>query len=149
MYRVLATHVEHLASLGIRDGDWAYRVETGSGTVVYSGDTAPCEEMIALARDADILIHEAAFLDEIIEARSMQGHSGPRGAGRIAQQAGAKKLVLTHLGPYDSHDKAIEMASLYYGERRGPEVWSKIIRDAATEYDGPIVVAEDAMRLVI
>jgi ribonuclease Z len=148
-YRVIATQVQHLASLGMKDGDWAYRVETSAGTVVYSGDTAPCDEMVALARDADILIHEAAFLDEIIEARSMQGHSGPRGAGRIAQQAGAKKLVLTHLGPYDSYDKAVEMAALYYGERRGPAVWSKMIQDASLEFDGPIVIAEDAMRLVV
>jgi ribonuclease Z len=146
-YRVIASQVDHLASLGIENADWAYRVETSAGTVVYSGDTAPCDEMVDLARGADILIHEAAFLDEIIEARAMQGHSGPRGAGRVAQQAGVKKLVLTHIGPYDSHDKAVEMASLYYGERRGPEIWSKMIQDAATEYDGPIVVAEDAMRL--
>ena len=63
--------------------------------------------------------------------------------------AGAKQLVLTHLGPYDSDDKAIEMAELYYGRRRGPAIWSKILHDAASEYDGPIVIAEDAMRLCV
>jgi ribonuclease Z len=148
-YRVTAAEVQHLRALGFAHSDWAYRVDTEHGSVAYSGDTAPCDEMIELARDVDVLVHEAAFLDEIIEERSMEGHTGPRGAGRVAQMAGAKKLVLTHLGPYDSHDKAIEMAELYYGSRRGPEIWSKILRDAASEYNGPIVISEDAMRISV
>jgi ribonuclease Z len=148
-YRVTAAEVQHLRTLGFERSDWAYRVDSEHGSVAYSGDTGPCDEMVELARDVDVLVHEAAFLDEIIEERSMEGHSGPRGAGRIARMAGAKKLVLTHLGPYDSYDKAIEMAELYYGKRRGPEVWSKMIRDAAAEYDGPIVISNDAMRIAI
>jgi ribonuclease Z len=105
--------------------------------------------MVELARDVDVLIHEATFLEEIIEERApaWTGHTGPRGAGRIAREAGARKLVLTHLGPYDSFDAAIEMAKLYYGPRRGPEIWSKILRDATSEYDGPVVLAEDAMEV--
>lgn len=58
--------------------------------------------MIELAKDVDLLIHECTFLEEIITERDCwTGHSGPKGAGRVAQRAGAKKLVLTHLGPYD------------------------------------------------
>lgn len=145
--RVTATEVEHLNLLGFSGADWAYRVDTEQGSVAFSGDTVPCDAMAELAADVDILVHEATFLDEIIEERApaWTGHSGPRGAGEIAARAGAKQLVLTHLGPYDSAPKAIEMASLYYGEKRGPAVWSKIIADAATAYDGPIVVAEDGM----
>ena len=77
------------------------------------------------------------------------GHTGPRGAGRIAKLAGAKKLALTHLGPYDSTPAAIDMASMYYGPRRGPEIWSKILGEAKEEFDGPIVIGEDAMVLPI
>jgi ribonuclease Z len=146
-YRVTATEVEHLNLLGFEHADWAYRIDSEYGSVAYSGDTAPCDEMVELARDVDVLVHEAAFLDEIIDHRAMKGHTGPRGAGQIAREAGARKLVLTHLGPYDSCDRAIEMAELYYGPRRGPEIWSKILRDAASEYDGPIVIAEDAMAI--
>jgi ribonuclease Z len=148
-YRVSAAEVQHLNSLGFEHADWAYRVDSEHGSVAYSGDTSPCDAMIELARDVDVLVHEAAFLDEIIDERAMQGHTSPRGAGRVAQMAGARKLVLTHLGPYDSYDKAIEMAELYYGRRRGPEIWSKILRDAASEYEGPIVISEDAMQITI
>jgi ribonuclease Z len=148
-YRITATEVEHLRSLGFEHSDWAFRIDTEHGSVAYSGDTEPCDQMVELARDVDVLVHEAAFLDEVIEERGMRGHSGPRGAGRIAQLAGAKKLVLTHLGPYDSDAKAVEMAELYYGRRRGPTIWRKMLQDAASEYDGPIVIAEDAMRFPV
>jgi ribonuclease Z len=148
---VRAAPVEHLRLLGFADADWAFRVDAEGGSVAISGDTVPCEAMVELARDVDVLIHEATFLEEVIDERAQgwTGHSGPRGAGRIARQAGAAKLVLTHLGPYDSADAAIEMAKLYYGPRRGPEIWSKILRDAASEYDGPIVLAEDAMQIAL
>jgi ribonuclease Z len=148
-YRVSAVQVQHLSLLGYADADWAYRVDSDAGSVAFSGDTVPCDAMIELARDVDILVHEATFLEEIIEERApaWTGHTGPRSAGRIARESGARKLVLTHLGPYDSHPKAVEMASLYYGPRRGPEIWSKILQDAASEFSGPIVIAEDAMVL--
>ena len=138
--------VAHWMSVGDLQVDWAFRIDTEHGSVAYSGGTEPCNQMVELARDVDVLVHEAAFLDEVIEERGMRGHSGPRGAGRIAQLAGAKKLVLTHLGPYDSDAKAVEMAELYYGRRRGPGIWRKLLQDAATEYNGPIVIGEDAMR---
>jgi ribonuclease Z len=150
-YRVTAAEVEHLNLLGFEHADWAYRVDSEYGSVAISGDTVPCSAMVELARDVDILVHEATFLDEIIEARApaWTGHTGPRGAGRIAQQAGAKKLVLTHLGPYDSYDAVIAMSELYYGPRRGPQIWSEILRAATAEYDGPVVLAEDAMILAL
>ena len=101
--------VEHHQRVGTPS--LAYRVESRYGTVVVSGDTAPCDSMIAFARGADILVHDTAFLDEIIEARQMWSHSGPRGAGRVAQAAGVRTLVLTHLGPYTSAQPSIEQDS--------------------------------------
>jgi ribonuclease Z len=62
--------------------------------VVYSGDTEKCQNMINNARDADLLIHEATCLDEIIEDR--HGHTSALQAGEIAREAEAEKLVLTH-----------------------------------------------------
>ena len=73
-YRVTAAEVQHLRSLGFEHSDWAFRVDSEHGSVAYSGDTAPCDEMVELARGVDVLVHEAAFLDEIIEERSMEGH---------------------------------------------------------------------------
>lgn len=141
---VTAREVVHLNLLGFEHSSFAYRVDSRYGSVAISGDTEPCDAMVELARGVDLLIHECTFLEEVMAVREMRGHSGPRGAGRVARQAGARKLVLTHLGPYDSHPAAVDMASMYYGPRRGPEIWSTILRDALAEYDGPVVLARDA-----
>ncbi len=142
-FTVIAGAVEHHQRVGTPSV--GFRVETSRGVVAISGDTRPCESMIELARGADVLIHDAAFLDEIIEARQMWSHSGPSGAGRVAQAAGVKKLVLTHLGPYTAPQAAVDMAAMYYGPRRGPEIWDKIVADAKKHYDGPVVLAHDAL----
>ena len=143
-FTVISKAVEHYNKWGIPCV--AYRVESKDGKVVaISGDTSPCQQMVELARRADVLIHECAFLDEIIEERQMKSHSGPSGVGKVAQEAGVKKLVLTHLGPYTSYPASVEMASMYYGPRRGPEVWTKIVREVAKNYDGEIILGEDAL----
>lgn len=142
-FTVISKPVEHYNKWGIPCV--GYRVESREGVVALSGDTSPCQQMVELSRNADVLIHECAFLDEIIQQRGMKSHSGPSGVGKVAQEAGVKKLVLTHLGPYTSYQAAVEMASMYYGERRGPEVWSKIVREVAKNYDGQIVLGEDAL----
>ena len=62
--------------------------------VVYSGDTEKCQNMIENAQDADLLIHEATCLHEMIEDR--HGHTSAKQAGEIAKETDAEKLVLTH-----------------------------------------------------
>ena len=37
------------------------------------------------------------------------------------------------------------MASMYYGQRRGPEIWSQIIGEAKETFPGPVIIGEDAM----
>jgi ribonuclease Z len=126
-----------------------YRVESEHGVVAITGDTAPCDDIVELARGADVLVHDCAFLDEIIEARGMWSHSGPSGAGETAEAAGVKVLVLTHLGPYTSPQPAIEMAAQYYGERRGPEIWDEIVARARSRFSGEVVLARDPLVLDI
>ena len=71
-------------------------VETVSGRkVVYSGDTAKCDKMIENAENADLLIHEATCMHEIIEDR--EGHTSAKQSGEIAREADVEKLVLTHI----------------------------------------------------
>lgn len=66
--------------------------------IVYTGDTAPCENIIKLARDADILIHEATFSrDENAKIIWNQGHSRTIDAAEIAKKANVKLLILTHI----------------------------------------------------
>ena len=73
-----------------------FRIKDSSGKViVYSGDTGYCEEVVDLARDADILILESSFPDE----KEITGHLTPSRAGDIATRSGAKKLLLTHFYP--------------------------------------------------
>ncbi len=102
----------------------SYRVETPSGySVVYSGDTDYCENLIALAADAHILICECSHADE----DKVPGHLSPSLAGEIATYAGVQKLVLTHFYPRcDRFD---------------------IEKECRKTYKGQLVLAEDLMRL--
>ncbi len=78
--------------------------------IVLSGDTAPCQATEVFAHQADVLVHEATFLeDEVARARET-GHSTARQAAEIAAAAEVKLLALTHLStryfPRDVRDEA-------------------------------------------
>jgi len=65
--------------------------------LVYTGDTRPCERTIEVAKDADILIHDASFAEELKERAIESGHSTAREAAEVAKRASVKKLILTHI----------------------------------------------------
>ena len=65
--------------------------------IVYTGDTRDSENLVKLAENADILIHEATFDDELTERAMEDGHSTPSMAAETAKKAGVKRLVLTHI----------------------------------------------------
>ena len=104
----------------------AYRItSSGRHSVVYSGDTDYSENLIALSKDADVLICESAVPDDF----RVKGHLTPSLAGDIATRAGVKKLILTHFYPEcDNADIEFEVRKTY---------------------DGPLVLAEDLMRITI
>lgn len=102
----------------------AFRIETADGiAVVYSGDTDFSENLISLAKDADILICESALPDHL----KVEGHLTPSLAGKIAAEAGVKKLILTHFYP--------ECDSVDIG------------RQCRKTYGGPLVLAHDLMSI--
>ena len=92
-YRINSAPTEHGIS------SFAFRIESREGTVVISGDTRPCKSLIELAEGADVLIHECSFPDDMIEFARMTNHSVPSEVGDVANQAGVKKVILTHLFP--------------------------------------------------
>jgi len=65
--------------------------------ITYSGDTKLCEEMIMLARDSTLLIHESTFTKEHQMNAEEYAHSTSVDAGFIAKESNSEKLVLTHI----------------------------------------------------
>jgi ribonuclease Z len=65
--------------------------------IVYSGDTKPSPSVAKLASGADLLIHEATLLADLLEFAERDGHSTVEGAARLAAEAKVKKLILTHI----------------------------------------------------
>ena len=60
------------------------------------GDTLPCEASVELAREADLLVHEATFGEGRRQMAALRGHSTAAQAAEVARRAGARRLVLTH-----------------------------------------------------
>jgi ribonuclease BN (tRNA processing enzyme) len=87
----------------------AYRFDTADGSVVFSGDTTVNDDLIALARGADILVHQVADLDYLklhgtgeAELARMAGlHTDVSEVGGVAERAGVRELILSHYLPAD------------------------------------------------
>ncbi len=91
----------------------AYRITADGKTVTYLSDVEypspddPLPEAIALAQDADLLIHDAMHADQDYDQRRGWGHSPARAGVVVAERAGAKKLALFHHSP-DATDAMID-----------------------------------------
>ncbi len=77
----------------------AYRVEIEGKSLCYTGDTAYSEEIVKLAKECDLLIHEATYPPGMEKKARLDGHSTPVIAAKVARKAKVKTLALIHL-PY-------------------------------------------------
>ncbi len=65
--------------------------------VVYSGDTMPCDNVVKISEDADVLIHDSTFLEDVMNGeKRRKSHSSVNDVAEIAKRANVKKLILTH-----------------------------------------------------
>lgn len=75
------------------------RASHGGRTVAYTGDTGRCAALLRLAADVDLLVSEAGYGIDTADAEAV--HLTAAEAGAVAAEAGAKRLLLTHLADAD------------------------------------------------
>jgi len=79
--------------------------------IVYTGDARPSESLVEFALNADLLIHDATFDDDLEERAREDGHSTPSQAAKVAKEAKVKWLVLTHISArYEDSGILLEQA---------------------------------------
>ncbi|GIH70583.1 MBL fold metallo-hydrolase [Sphaerimonospora thailandensis] len=88
---------------------YGFRVSHGGRRVVYSADTGECPELVDLAREADVLLCEASFLD--VPGMPPGLHLNGRQAAEHAARAEVGTLVLTHLVPWHDPARILDDAS--------------------------------------
>ncbi|HEX2152591.1 MAG TPA: MBL fold metallo-hydrolase [Acidimicrobiia bacterium] len=111
-YEVTAREVPHKGGR-----TFGYRISDGHVTVAYLSDHHPTsfgagpegygpyhEAAVTLAREADLLIHDAQYLDDEWPTRSHFGHSTPGYAIGLAREAGARRLMMFHHDPARTDD---------------------------------------------
>ncbi|MEV5010400.1 MBL fold metallo-hydrolase [Streptomyces sp. NPDC055692] len=114
---------------------FAYRFDTPKGSVVFSGDTSLSDNIVRLARGADVLVHEVIDLDTYrnfgLPAALLDhlkvSHTDVKDIGPLAERCGVRTLVLSHIVPADK--KLVSAAS-----------WRK---RAQKGFSGRVVVGDD------
>ncbi len=106
---------------------YGIRVEAGGEVLAYSGDTGPTDRLVDVARGADVALFEASFLEGGRNPTDL--HLTAREAAQHAARAGADRLVLTHLVPWNNP--------------------SDSLAEAQGHFPGPILLAEQGLRVKI
>lgn len=118
---------------------FGYRFDTADRSIVISGDTTPSENLAKLAEGADVLVHEAMNAQAVERMRIppalkrsiLSHHTSAEDAGRLAQSAGVKLLVLSHFVPPDDNTITDQM-------------W---IDAARTHFAGRVIVGKDLLEV--
>ena len=122
---------------------YAFRFDTKDRSIVISGDTHYAPGLIALAKGADVLVHEILYLPGLerllarvtnaatLRKHLVDSHTVPEDVGRVASQAQVKTLVLSHFTPGDDPDITDDM-------------WADGVRK---HFKGQIIVGKDLMEI--
>jgi ribonuclease BN (tRNA processing enzyme) len=102
-----------------------FRISQGGSTLVYAADTRPSPNVVEYAGSADLLVHEAYGPEADVEQAHSFGHSTAAEAGRVAREAGVRRLVLTHL----RSERYVDPGAL--------------VAEASSAFGGPVQAARD------
>jgi ribonuclease Z len=132
--RILAFEVDHRPV----QPAFGFRFETGGCRVALSGDTTVCDNLIAWAKDVDLLVHECFIHHEMAARRGRRTDQGLENVaayhplssevGKVATRAGARMLVLNHLVPVEFDRDAL-------------------LREITADFAGPVVIGEDLLTI--
>jgi ribonuclease BN (tRNA processing enzyme) len=122
--------------------NFAYKIETPDGVIVFSSDTAYNPKLAEFARGVDVLVHEAIYLPWVdrlvarvkngatLKKHLIESHTAAEDVGRIADAAQVKMLVMSHLVPGE-----LDVTD---------DDWSS---EAKKHFKGRLIVARDLMEL--
>jgi ribonuclease BN (tRNA processing enzyme) len=91
---------------------YAIRVGDGTGTLCYSGDTGPCGGLDEAAKDCDLLLAEASFVEGADNPEAL--HLTGRQAAETAERSGVGRLVLTHIPAWHDPQQVLAEASPHF-----------------------------------
>src|SRR5712692_10566034 len=138
-WMVRATIVDHPPVVP----SFAYRFDAADRSIVISGDTARSDKLVKLAEGADVLVHSAVYLSAIdrlvtrvpnaasLKRSIIAGQTSAEDAGSVAQAAGVKTLVLSHLIPADDAEVTEQM-------------WAEAAR---IHFRGSVIVGRDLLEV--
>ena len=139
--KVTAAEVPH----GAARPSYAFRFDTPGRSIVFSGDTSLSENLVRLAKGADVLVHEILNVDGVeaivnstdpgndaLTRHIIEAHTPAEEVGQVAAEAGVDQLVLTHFVPTG------------LPEFDDPALWIDAVRK---QYAGEVIVGEDLMEV--
>jgi len=95
--------------------------------LVISGDTSPCEAVMAAAHGADVLVHEATFAHEALERARETSHSTARQAAELARDAEVRMLAITHASARYAPGELLEEARGVFAQTVAPRDFDTIV----------------------
>ncbi len=125
--------------------NFAYKFETPDGTIVFSSDTAYNPKLAEFAKGVDVLVHEVLYVPAVdqlvlrtkngatLKKHLLDSHTSAEDVGRIAEAAGVKTLVLSHIVPPPGDGLDVTEEGLIAGVRQN--------------FSGKVIVAKDLMEL--